>query len=257
MGSTTDIYPSNTVLRSDPTLVEGIDYARRYRRHGVADDLDQRSSSTTIIAPHGGGIEPGTSELCLATAGYHPATMCVTPAGGPIYDYWMFEGLRTSGNGELHVTATHCDDDIAVALCAGACNVLAIHGCAYPRTGLSEQLQAVLVGGRNAAFRHVLMEELTTAGFQAIDATGVASLGGVSPNNIANRTLLGMGAQLELTAPLRSAMFLANTHAARKHSATDVFWRFVGAARAAIGRIEACQAAVLPVSQDGVTPPTR
>jgi phage replication-related protein YjqB (UPF0714/DUF867 family) len=27
---------------------------------------------TVILAPHGGGIEKGTSELCLAVAGYHP-----------------------------------------------------------------------------------------------------------------------------------------------------------------------------------------
>lgn len=47
-----------------------------------------------VDAPHGGGIEPGTSELCLAIAGYHPASLAQT--GGPTYDYWMLEGLLST-----------------------------------------------------------------------------------------------------------------------------------------------------------------
>ena len=63
------------------------------------DELAQLDGpvKTAVIAPHGGGIETGTSELCLAVAGYHPATLEVTPPGGVTYDYWMFEGLRSAG----------------------------------------------------------------------------------------------------------------------------------------------------------------
>ena len=73
-----DTYPSNSALYLDPNLVETVDYARRYRRHELfGDGLPQKCAvaRTTVIAPHGGGIEFGTSELCLAIAGYDPATL--------------------------------------------------------------------------------------------------------------------------------------------------------------------------------------
>jgi Poly-gamma-glutamate hydrolase len=63
----------NSQLYADPNLVEGVDYARRHRRHERFDDTLTRTDDvpkTTILAPHGGGIEPGTSELCLAVASY-------------------------------------------------------------------------------------------------------------------------------------------------------------------------------------------
>ncbi|MEV7629824.1 poly-gamma-glutamate hydrolase family protein [Actinoplanes sp. NPDC089786] len=49
-----------------------------------------------------------------------------------------------------------------------------------------------------------------------------------------NRTFTGAGAQLELTTPLRDAMFLLNTAADRKSTITDVFREFVTATRTAL-----------------------
>jgi phage replication-related protein YjqB (UPF0714/DUF867 family) len=224
--------------------VEGVDYARRHRRHELFDDrLDQQAgvAKTTIIAPHGGGIEFGTSELCLAVAGYHPASLAVTPAGGVTYDYWMFEGLRASNNRELHVTSTNCDDGVAVSLCAGSLNALALHGCTTSQAELPAGAETVLVGGRNATFKQRLLDAFTAAGLDAIDALHHESLNGDEPSNITNRTLLGMGAHLELTTPLRSAMFEVNTRAQRKHTTTAVFWDFVSACRDALAQVEAEQ----------------
>jgi phage replication-related protein YjqB (UPF0714/DUF867 family) len=234
---TADLYPSNTALYADLTLLEGVDYGRRYKRHEMADDsLSQRYAyaETAVIAPHGGGIETGTSELCLAVAGYHPATLAATP---PTYDYWMFEGLRPSNNGELHVTATHCDDPVARSLCAGSRNALGLHGCTPSQAGLPSGAQAILVGGRNDTFKRHLMEALAAAGFSAIDAADRESLSGTEPDNIVNRTLPGMGGQLEITTPLRSAMFAVNTRPERGNTTTSVFWDFVAATRSALARL--------------------
>lgn len=234
-----DRYPSNTALYADPDLTEGVDYARRYQRHAFVDDSLTQAypfPKTAVVAPHGGGIELGTSELCLAVAGYHPASMAPTP---PVYDYWMFEGLRPSNNDELHVTSVNCDDRVARALCAGSLNALGLHGCTPNQAGLPDGAQAVLVGGRSATFKRHLLEELAAAGFQAVDAAGHESLNGDEPANIANRTLLGAGGQLEITTPLRAAMFTVNTRAQRKHTTTPVFWSFVAATRAAIARLDA------------------
>ena len=239
-------YKKNSELYADATLVEGVDYARRLRRHERFDDsLASRADpvKTTIIAPHGGGIEFGTSELCLAVAGDHPATLEVTPPGGVTYDYWMFEGLRASGagNDQLHVTSTGCDDGAAVSLCGGALNALALHGCTAKAADLPPGEPKVLVGGRNTTLRGYLLEAFVQEQMPAIDAAGHKSLDGTARKNIANQTLLRMGGHLELTTPLRESMFLENTRAGRKHTTTEVFWQFVTACRAALARLEADQ----------------
>jgi phage replication-related protein YjqB (UPF0714/DUF867 family) len=242
--TTSDTYPSNTALYLDPNLVESVDYTRRYRRQELFNDgLPHKCAvaKTTIIAPHGGGIEFGTSELCLAIAGYHPATLAVTPGTGVTYDYWMFEGLRPSDNSDLHVTSTHCDDGVAVSLCAGALNALALHGCSTSQAGLPDDAQVVLVGGRNATLKQHLLDEFTVTGLGAIDAVDLDLLNGDEPANIANRTLLGMGGHLEITAPLRLAMFREHTRPKRKDTTTDVFRAFAAACRNALARLEAGQ----------------
>jgi phage replication-related protein YjqB (UPF0714/DUF867 family) len=240
-----DTYCSNTDLYKDPGLKEGVDYARRFRRREVFDDCLTGKSGivrTTIIAPHGGAIEPGTSELCLAVAGYHPATLEVTPPGRVTYDYWMFEGIRSADNSQLHVTSTHCDDTVALSLCAGALNVLAQHGCTTAQAGLEDGARAVLVGGRNALLKRALLEAFAAVGIRAIDAIDRGAINGDDQANIANRTLLGMGGHLEITGPLRETMFEVNTREDRKNTTTQVFWDFVTACRSAVAQIEADQA---------------
>jgi phage replication-related protein YjqB (UPF0714/DUF867 family) len=239
-----DTYSSNTELYQDPSLVETVDYARRYRRRELFDDglpVHCAVARTTIIAPHGGGIEFGTSELCLAIAGYHPATLDVSAGTGITYDYWMFEGLRSKNNSELHVTSTHCDDGVAVSLCAGALNALALHGCTPSQAGLPDNAEVVLVGGRNSTLKEHLLDAFAAAGLDAMDAAGIDQLNGDDPANIANRTLSAMGGHLELTGPLRQAMFAVNNRRRRKDTTTEVFWTFVAACRDALARLEAGQ----------------
>jgi phage replication-related protein YjqB (UPF0714/DUF867 family) len=239
----------NSELYADPRLVEGVDYARRYRRHERFDDTPARTDDvpkTTILAPHGGGIEPGTSELCLAVAGYHPAGLPQTPPAGVTHDYWMFEGVRDHGNAELHVTSVGCDDGVAVSLCAGSLNALALHGFRPGPPDMSQDDQVVLVGGGNTTLRGYLLERLCAAGFDARDAGQHGELNGDAKCNIVNRTVLGMGAQLELSTPLRDAMFTEHSRSQRKHTTTQLFWAFVAACRDALDRLEAEQTVAKP-----------
>ncbi|WP_416905125.1 poly-gamma-glutamate hydrolase family protein [Micromonospora echinospora] len=236
----TDLHATNSALYADPTLVEGVDYARRFRRHDAFDDTLGSTPATfpsaTVLAPHGGGIEVGTSELCLAVAGYHPATLAPTGPGVPGHDYWIFEGLRGSDNGELHVTSTGCDDPQARSLCGGARFAVSLHGCTAAQVGLPDTGQAVVVGGLDTVLRGYLHEEFAAVGVTTLDGSDHPDLAGVSPANIVNRTLTGAGAQLELTTPLRTAMFGTNTRAQRKHTTLPLFWTFVAATRAAVAR---------------------
>jgi phage replication-related protein YjqB (UPF0714/DUF867 family) len=103
----------------------------------------------------------------------------------------------------------------------------------------------VLVGGRNFTFKRYLLEALADHQLDARDArdaSGVKAIDGDDPANIVNRTLLGMGGHLELTSPLRSAMFEVDTRADRKNTTTQLLWTFVAVCRRdAIDRLEADQ----------------
>jgi phage replication-related protein YjqB (UPF0714/DUF867 family) len=237
-------FEKNSQLYASPNLTEGVDYARRHRRHERVDDSLARAGElpkTVILAPHGGGIEPGTSELCLAVAGYHPANLPMVPPAGVTHDYWMFEGVRPDDNALLHVPSTGCDDGVAEALCAGALNAVSLHGFNPASAGLPAGTRRVLVGGLDEDLRDLLLAALDQVDLPVEPAGQHGELNGDSPLNIVNRTRRGMGAQLELSEPLRETMFATNTRPARKHTTTEVFWTFVAACRDAIDRLEAEQ----------------
>ena len=56
------------------------------------------------MAIHGGGIEPATTELARVIA------------NDGQFNYFAFNGMRTKGNNELHVTSINYDNDIAMDL---------------------------------------------------------------------------------------------------------------------------------------------
>ncbi|MFJ6630471.1 poly-gamma-glutamate hydrolase family protein [Streptomyces sp. NPDC091376] len=239
-----DGYASNTDLYTKLAGREGTDFARRYKRLELVDssnELRHPFNRTTIMAIHGGAIEGGTSELCLAIAGYHPATLAPTAAGGPLHDYWMFEGIASDGNASMHVTSTHNDDRIALSMAAASLNVLSLHGCDAKTAGTSAAPEAVVVGGRNGDFKARLREELEAADFRTIDGSSVPALAGTDVDNICNKTLLGKGAQLEITEELRRSLFEAGhfTRLGRPNHTNDRFTAFVGATRRAIAGLEA------------------
>ncbi|MFE4801540.1 poly-gamma-glutamate hydrolase family protein [Streptomyces sp. NPDC057908] len=241
-----DLYTSNSDLYTK--AIEGQDFARRFKRHEAFDN-DKTTTPlprlTSVLAIHGGGIEMGTSELCLGIAGYRPDTLAPVTAGAPVYDYWMLEGMRTSNNGELHVTASHCDDPVARSMAAGSANVLSLHGCTAAQAGApTGQPKAVVVGGLNTRFRQLLSTKLSDAGFQVLDGDPEA-INGDLPENICNRTLTGEGGgQLEITTELRQSLFGNFSGASNRAATTNAdFWKFTNACRDAIAAMEAEQLA--------------
>jgi phage replication-related protein YjqB (UPF0714/DUF867 family) len=243
-------FEHNSDLYAAPNLTEGVDYARRHRRHGRFDDTLARTDETpktVILAPHGGGIERGTSELCLAVAGYHPANLPQTPPAGVTYDYWMFEGLRLDDNNVLHVTSTGCDDEIALSLCGGALRALALHGF---KLGPGEEHDVLVGGAADETLRLAMRDALNRAGFTAVlPGAGDGELDGNKRCNIVNRTRLGAGIQLELSLPLRRSMFGEFTRPRRKHTTNQVFWTFVAVCRDVIERLEADRVAPPPCKE--------
>ncbi|MFJ8664966.1 poly-gamma-glutamate hydrolase family protein [Streptomyces sp. NPDC093600] len=266
-----DRFESNTDLyrhfqgTADTADGEGYDFARRYRRHELLDSEKATtgpSALTTILAIHGGGIEIGTSELCLGVAGYNPDP---TPKpedgpllfpGEPLYDYWMFEGMRSSGqtypdgspktNGELHVTSIHCDDHVALSMTAGSLNTVSLHGCTWENANpgkvwSGQNREGVVIGGRSTALRQRLTHHLSPH-FAIFPGDG--DVDGTATANICNRTMLGEGAQLELTTELRKSLFVDSSSASKRAETWNARFRlFAAACRSAIADVEATQRA--------------
>ncbi len=139
-------------------------------------------SDTLILAPHGGDIEAGTSELASSVAGGD-------------HNLYCFEGLNTNCFRDLHVTSHRFDDPVALALAARAGILVAIHGCKGERS--------IFVGGRDEELAALLTARLVESGFPA--RSDNHAFPAINPDNICNRGNRGVGAQLELTRDLRGA----------------------------------------------------
>lgn len=189
-------------------LSESEHEARDYRRV-----IEKRGSKITVIAPHGGGIEPGTSEIAKAIAGGEFSLYC-------------FEGLKARGNYEgLHITGTNFDDPACVQLVNGSNLVLAIHGC-------DDANEAVYVGGLNENRKAQFIEALRDANFHAEE--DVSSHSGRSPQNICNRGCVDGGVQLEISKGLRRTMFSGLNKRHERQITTPVFDAFIVVLRAVL-----------------------
>ncbi|MDQ0791786.1 poly-gamma-glutamate hydrolase family protein [Streptomyces sp. B1I3] len=231
-----DRYGSNTELYTRTAAGEGTDWMRRFRIGEPVHFTDNaRSTSgpvnnTAVIAPHGGGIEAGTSELCMAIAGYTPFDTGTDPAsaavpGEPQRDYWMFEALANSA--AQHVTSTHCDDPAALAVCTGNLYAVALHGFDDPAA------RKIIIGGRDERLKRNLLAAFTKYGLTSptadpgrdvtvVFAGATDPINGDDPANIVNRTRTGAGAQLELSTALRKAMFGDFSGAAKRRTTAGV-----------------------------------
>ena len=165
-----------------------------------------RRSAFAIIAPHGGGIEPGTSEIARGIA-------------GSVFSYYTFDGLMQEGNELLHITSTLFDEPKCLHLMRDSDTVVAIHGCGGDR-------KSIFVGGLSDGLKTRLINSMVTAGFDA--SLAQANYAGNQIQNICNRGRLGKGVQLEISAGLRRVMFKKLDRQGRKIT-TDVFKRFVAA----------------------------
>jgi phage replication-related protein YjqB (UPF0714/DUF867 family) len=158
--------------------VEEIDYAVRCLA---------RHSPVTIIAPHGGYIEPRTSEVARMIAAER-------------YNLCCFEGLQAGrAHGDLHITSRHFDEPRCTNLVAASELVVAVHG--YLDQGDPD---TTLLGGLDSQLRDAIGRALSRAGFAAL-TTG-HRFPGTNPDNICNRGSRGAGAQLELPMSLRDRL---------------------------------------------------
>jgi phage replication-related protein YjqB (UPF0714/DUF867 family) len=157
--------------------VRGRDYEIDVRR--------RPGSPVAVIAPHGGRIEDGTSEIACAIA-------------ADDFNLYLLEGMRPSLNYRaLHLTSHLFDEPECLALIRDCPVVVAVHGC-------GGRDQKVLLGGRDTVLKERLAAALSVESLLALsDGHAFPAL---RPENVCNRGARGLGVQLEITHPLRRSM---------------------------------------------------
>ena len=170
----------------------------RHERAGIDYRIRLRSASPalSIVAPHGGGIEPGTSELAEALAGEQ-------------LSFYAFEGLKRTGNAALHLTSNRFDEPHCRLLLERCDSVVALHG-ERGTPGVPE----IHVGGLDEALGARVEAALAARQFRVSRAVGQNE--GRDPENVCNRGRSGAGLQLELSRALREGLFESFSAAGRK-----------------------------------------
>ncbi len=181
-----DKYDSFSELAACET--EGVHYQIR---------LIDRASPIVIVAPHGGNIEPGTSQTAALIAADQFSLYC-------------FEGI-VSGR-RLHITSTRFDEPRGCALVQASEIAIGIHGRAD-----SGDHQTIWLGGLHERLRDQIGASLERKGFST---STDHHMQGKKPGNICNRGRLRAGVQLELPRSLRDTFF--HDELARKTFASTV-----------------------------------
>lgn len=165
----------------------------------------QAGSTMLILAIHGGGIEPGTSEIANELS--------------RTYSMYLFEGLKLSGNSSLHITSTHFDEPGALEMAAGHQYILSLHG-------YYAEDRNIKVGGTDRNKMSKLVDELHQAGFAAEMLGPGDKYAGTSPDNIANKSITGLSIQLEMSTGFRKSLFDTFTLKDRALTQNEDFYRF-------------------------------
>lgn len=159
--------------------------AKEKERRDYRIRVNNLGTPVVVIAPHGGAIEPGTSEIAKAIAGDH-------------LSMYAFEGLRQR-SGELHITSHRFDEPVCVKLVSGAQAAIAIHGRRD-----EHDPETVWLGGLDVTLGKAVAISLRKAGFR-VDAAPIG-MAARDATNICNRGSAGAGVQLELPRTLRDEL---------------------------------------------------
>lgn len=169
-------------------------------------------SGVAIITPHGGGIEPGTSEIVKGVAGNE-------------YSFYTFDGLKRKSK-ELHITSENFDEPNCVEVVNQSDRVIAIHG--WKKSG-----NCLCLGGLDQNLKDNIKTTLIKAEFTIADTP--ECLKGEKIKNICNRNRNNGGVQIEISKGLRDSMFESNTRKGRLKK-TPIYHQFVEALRKAIDK---------------------
>lgn len=155
--------------------------------------VNDNDSDITFMAIHGGGIEPGTSEI-------------VNFLAGKKYNSYSFDGLRKANNSHLHLTSRGFNEKEGLRLAWNSDIIFSIHGCKdNVKDGKTVSTREIYMGGGSKSFMLQVAGSLALYGF-VVRFHGDETLSGESGNNIANKGNKP-GIQIELPMTIRKEFF--------------------------------------------------
>ena len=170
-----------------------------------------KDGSFLIFTPHGGGIEPGTTELCKWF-------------NDNSFSYYTFSGIRKTKCKELHITSHHFDEPRLFKM-------LNQHQCAISFHGMSNSMKQqhnnadIVLGGLNDVLLNELYTNLKKGSYTVVAARDFpeSNLRAHQPNNVTNRCISNKGVQIELSEDLRKKFFKGNyeKRLGRKHKTIE------------------------------------
>ncbi|SFE98640.1 Phage-related replication protein YjqB, UPF0714/DUF867 family [Sulfitobacter brevis] len=157
---------------------KGVDFSIRSR--------PVEGSNLLVMAPHGGKIEPLTSELAARVAGAN-------------HSLYLFEGCMKSKNRDLHITSHAFFEPALDSLLNEHRRAMAFHGRRD-----DGDLETIFLGGLDKALISSISTALRDVGFE-VSSEG-HKFPGSHRTNTCNRCSSGKGVQFELPTSLRNML---------------------------------------------------
>lgn len=168
-------------------------------------------SPILIFTPHGGGIEPGTTELVKAIAGEE-------------LNYYTLTAKKSKDNINLHITSKNYDEPTLLKILPTIEQCVSLHGC-------QNKEEIIFIGGRDTKLKRKIQTQLELRDFKVgVKDQFLAE----SLDNITNKNKTSAGVQLEISHGLRKQMFEDISKAKGRVQKTPIFWKFVLAIRMAL-----------------------
>ena len=152
-----------------------------------------RRGDFLIFAPHAGGIEPGTSEICKWF-------------NKKPFSYYVFEGSGTNCR-ELHITSALFDEPKLIKLLGKKNYAVSIHGMTNTVAVINDA--DVFLGGLNSELIKLTQINLKNSGFTVNTNIELPNslISGKEPQNVTNRCVSKLGMQIEISEKLRRLFF--------------------------------------------------
>ncbi|MCJ1661261.1 poly-gamma-glutamate hydrolase family protein [Staphylococcus sp. NRL 18/288] len=191
---------------------EGVDWKKEIKKTG---------SNVIIVAPHGGNIEKGTTELTKMVAKHNH------------YDYYSFTVLSQQNPEKFHVTSSHYNDPTLLNMVKSKDFAVSIHGAKGDKP-------VIYLGGLDTELKEAIKQQLLKQHFTVKIAPSY--LGGDLKQNFVNRDFKDKGVQLELTTAFRKSLFINEDMSpksrANKKNWSPVMYKFSDALDKAIKQVD-------------------
>lgn len=194
---------------------------RASRPHSYKIEHREISNDVLIFIPHGGGIEPGTTELCKWFSRRS-------------FSFYSFTGIGVQCK-ELHLTSTKFDEPKLLDLLGKHTRAVSFHG--MTNEARKKVKADIFVGGLDLNLRDSISAELKAVGFlvSTNEEFPYSELSALNPKNVTNRCISKKGVQIELSASIRRHFFSGNYRTKTgRNMITFEFNKFCNAVRRAL-----------------------